>query len=221
MTGPNRDSQRTGDRHDRPLRPDGGPVLRYGTPADAIGEPEKVFARFDDDFVLLDREALGWTAVTDNEVEEGVVHLDGVSGNSLGMVRSHADPVDIDALATRLADDAALDELGARVLLLFEGFELDPPEIATTLDTDEESVVERIEGVYDRYDEAAVVDRVREHHPDAPAETVRAFVLANGFRWDPASIAEDLDTDEETVATHLDTAREEYPALAETLQQVI
>ena len=220
MTGPNH-PRGTGDRHDRPLRPDGGPVLRYGTPADAIGEPEQVFARFDGDFVLLDREVLGWTVVTDNEVEDGVVHLDGVSENSVGMVRSRADPVDIDALAARLADGAALDELGARVLLLFEGFELDPPEIAATLDTDEETVVERIEGVYDRYDEESVVERVREHHPDAPAETVRAFVLANGFRWDPAAIAEDLGTDEEAVARHLETAREEYPELAETLQQVI
>ncbi|ERH10544.1 MAG: hypothetical protein J07HX64_02319 [halophilic archaeon J07HX64] len=107
------------------------------------------------------------------------------------------------------------------VLLLFEGFELDPPEIATELSMSEETVVTRIESIYDRYDEDEIVDVVQEQHPDVADAVVRAFVLAEGFGRDSEGIAADLGVDEGTAAEKLDTARNDHPELADTLREVI
>jgi len=199
----------------------GGLVLRYGTPAESIGEPGKVFARFDGDFVLLRRQVLDWGPVRDNEVEPGLVHLDELPGSQLGRIRSASEPVELDELATTLAGNSGLDERGATVLLLFEGFELDPPEIATELSVNEETVVARIESIYDRYDEDEIVDAVQEQHPEVADEVVYAFVLAEGFGREAGGIADDLDVDEDTVAERLNIARDDHPELADTLQEVI
>jgi DNA-directed RNA polymerase specialized sigma24 family protein len=199
----------------------GGLVLRYGTPAESIGKPGKVFAQFDGDFVLLRRQVLNWGPVRDNEVEPGLVHLDGVPGSQLGRIRSASEPVELDELATTLAENSGLNERGATVLLLFEGFELDPPEIATELSVSEETVVTRIESIYDRYDEDEIVALVQEEHPDADETLVRAFVLAEGFGRQTDEIAEDLGVEPGTVEDYLDTAAEEHADLVETLQEVI
>lgn len=201
---------------------DGGRlVLRYGTPAESVGEPGKLFARFDGDLVLLRQQALDWEMIRENEVEPGVVHLDDVPGSSLRRLRSATEPVELDQFATALADNSGLDELGARVLLLFEGFELDPPEIATELSLDEETVVAQIESIYDRYDEDEIVSMVQEQHPDTDEALVRAFVLAEAFDWGTDEIAEDLAVEPGTVEEYLDTAATEHPDLVETLQAVI
>lgn len=200
---------------------DGGRlVLRYGTPAESVGEPAKLFARFDGDLVLLGQQALGWEMIQENEVEPGVVHLDDVPGSRLGRLRSATEPVELDQFAAALAGNSGLDELGARVLLLFEGFELDPPEIATELSLDEEAVITRIESIYDRYDEDEIVSMVQEQHPDTDEALVRAFVLAEAFDWGTNEIAEDLAVEPGAVEAYLDTAAE-HPDLAETLQAVI
>jgi DNA-directed RNA polymerase specialized sigma24 family protein len=201
---------------------DGGRLtLRYGTPAESVGEPGKVFAQFDGDFVLLRQQALDWGIVRDNEVEPGVVNLDDVPGSRLGRLRSAAEPVDIEELAATLAGNSGLDQFGAQVLVLFEGFELDPPEIAAELSVDEDTVVARIESIYEQYDEDEIVAAVREHHPDLDADLVRAFVLAEGFAWGHDEIAADLGVEEATAEEYVDTAREEHTDLAETLQEVI
>jgi DNA-directed RNA polymerase specialized sigma24 family protein len=201
---------------------DGGrPVLRYGTPADSVGEPGKVFAQFDGDFVLLRQQVLEWGMVQDNEVEPGVVHLDDVPGARLGRLRSATESIELDELAATLAGNSGLDELGAKVLLLFEGFELDPDEIATALSIEEETVVAQIESIYDRYDEDEIVALVQEEHPDADETLVRAFVLAEGFGRQTDEIAEDLGVEPGTVEDYLDTAAEEHADLVETLQEVI
>jgi len=201
---------------------DGGRlVLRYGTPAESIGEPGKLFARFDGDFVLLRQQVLDWGIVRDNEVDPGVVHLDDVPGSRLGRLRSAAEPVELDGLAATLAGNSGLDERSATVLLLFEGFELDPPEIAAELSVGEETVVERIESIYDRYDEDEIVAMVQEQHPDTDDALVRAFVLAEGFGWQTDEIADDLGVEQGTVEDYLDTAAEEHADLVETLQEVI
>ena len=201
---------------------DGGRLtLRHGTPADSVGEPDKLFARFDGEFVLLRRQALDWGLVQDNEVEPGVVNLDDVPGSRLGRLRSATEPVEVNELSARLAGNSGLDELSATVLLLFEGFELDPPEIATELGVTEEAVVEQIERIYEQYDEDEIVTAVQENHPDIDDDIVRAFVLARGFAWETDEIATDLDVDTATVEEHLDTASEEHEELAETLERVI
>jgi DNA-directed RNA polymerase specialized sigma24 family protein len=199
----------------------GGLVLRYGTPAESIGKPGKVFAQFDGNFVLLRRQVLNWGPVRDNEVEPGLVNLNDVPGSQLGRIRSASEPVELDELAATLAENSGLDERGATVLLLFEGFELDPPEIATELSVSEETVVTRIESIYDRYDEDEIVDAVQEQHPEVAEEVVRAFVLAEGFGRDSEGIANDLGVDEDTAVKRLDTAHGEHPELADTLETVI
>jgi hypothetical protein len=201
---------------------DGGRlVLRYGTPAESVGEPGKVFAQFDGEFVLLRQQVLQWGMIEDNEVEPGLVHLDDVPGARLGRLRSEAESVDIDELAATLASNSGLDHLGAQVLLLFEGFEFDPPEIATELSVGEEAVIERIESIYDQYDADEIVATVQEQHPDIDDDLVRAFVLVEGFGWEHDEVAEDLGVDEAAVEEYLDTAREEHAELVETLQDAI
>jgi DNA-directed RNA polymerase specialized sigma24 family protein len=207
---------------DRRAVTDGGRlVLRYGTPAESVGEPGRVFAQFDGEFVLLRRQVLDWGMITDNEVEPGVVTLDDVPGSQLGRLRSATESVEIDDLAQRLAENSGLDEFGAQVLLLFEGFELDPPEIASELSTAEEAVVEEIENIYNQYDEDEIAAMVQEHHPDIEDDLVRAFVLSRGFAWETDEIAADLGVDEVTVEDYLDTAQAEHEELEETLQDVI
>jgi len=217
------DTATTGEpADDRRAVTDGGRlVLRYGTPAESVGEPGKVFAQFDGEFVLLGQQVLDWGMIADNEVEPGVVNLDDVPGARLGRLRSATEPVEVDELAGRLAGNSGLDEFGAQVLLLFEGFELDPPEIASELSTAEEAVVEEIENIYNQYDENEIAATVQEHHPDIDDDIVRAFVLSRGFAWETDEIAADLGVDEATVEDHLDTAHEEHEQLEETLQEVI
>lgn len=194
--------------------------VRYGSTADAIGRPGQLFARLDDEFILLPKRVLGWDVLEKTD-GSGEFHFADVPEDKLPMFDSKIEYVDIDGLAQSLVEGSDLDVLGAKVLLLFEGYELDPPEVAAELDVEESVVVERIEAIYDQYDEDEIVAAVQEHHPDVSAGTVRVFVLAEGFGWPADEIAEDLGVDEQTVRDRLVTARTEHGELEETLQEVI
>jgi DNA-directed RNA polymerase specialized sigma24 family protein len=194
--------------------------VQYGSTAEPIGEPEKLFARIEGEFALFPVEVLGWNVFEDT-AGDGELHLEDVRDRKVPMIESKVEYVDLDDIAEPLAQGSRLDAQGAKILLLFEGFELDPPGIADELDVDEEVVVEHIDDIYDRYDEDTIVETVQDRHPDVPAGTVRVFVLAEGFNWPDEEIAEDLGVDTETVADRLETAREQYPELTETLQEAV
>ena len=194
--------------------------VQYGSTAEPVGEPEKLFARIEGEFALFPVEVLGWNVFEDT-AGDGELHLEDVRDRKVPMIESKVEYVDLDEIAASLAQGSRLDEQGAKILLLFEGYELDPPEIAAELDVDEDDIVEHIDGIYDRYNEDSIVETVREHHPEVPAGTVRAFVLAEGFDRPDEEIAETLGVDTATVADRVETAHERYPELTETLEEVV
>lgn len=203
-------------------RADGGrSVLRYGAPAEAIGRPSQVFGRFNGEFVLIPQELLERDYLQRNESEPGVIQIGKVPESTLDQLESRLTTVEISRLASSLAANSSLDEQGARVLLLFEGFEFEPDEIAAELGIEQETVIQHVQEIYDRYDEDDIVAQVQAEHPEVPDPVVRTFVLATGFGWDNEEIAADLGVDENTTIEHLVTARQDHEELGATLEQVI
>jgi DNA-directed RNA polymerase specialized sigma24 family protein len=198
----------------RPL-PDGGTAeetlyLRYGDSADAVGEPDKVFARIGDDtYALVPETALGWSIVEQNEVEPGVVNLGPLEGEPLGMLRKELDYVELDELAEAINEGTDFSTEESTVLLLYEGFEMEPSEIAATTDLSEEAVQSRLQDIYDEYSIDRLVDTVCEH-TDLSRDDARAFVLADGFGLSSEEVAAELDISTDTAEERLDRIRTEY-----------
>jgi DNA-directed RNA polymerase specialized sigma24 family protein len=214
-TSPLQTSRETSS-HRRAL-PDGGTeetvYLRYGDSAESVGEPDKVFGRVGDStYVLVPKTVLGWSIVEENEVEQGVIDLEPLEGEPLGMLRKEIDYIDLEELSESIVDGTELSAEEGSVLLLYEGFEMDPPEIASNLDLTEETVKSHIRAVYDEYSLDNLVETVREHTNLSP-EDARIFVLADGFALPPEEVAAELDVSKNKVERSLEDIRAEYSNL--------
>lgn len=203
------------DTVNRRVCPDGGAAeettyLRYGDSAGDVGEPDKVFGRIGDStYVLVPKTVLGWSVVEENEVEPGVVDLGPIEGEPLAMVRDEIDYIDFDKLAEAICEGTELSVEESKVVLLYEGFEMEPPEIAANLDMSEEAVQSTLQSIYDEYNLDQLVETVCEH-TDLSPEDARVFVLGIGFDLPPSEVAAELDISTEAARDRIEHIRAEY-----------
>lgn len=210
------------DQRDAPGVSDGDrPPLRVGATAESIGNPQALFGRLGEEFVVLPVMVAQTDELQRCEREPGVYELAALSEEEFEVIEATLETVDPASLSDRLVEETVLDETAAQVMLLFEGFELDVDEIADQLDTTEDAIADRIRAIYDRFDEEAIVEEVRSAHPDLPADAVAVFVLAEGFSWDREAIASELELTDDEVERALETATERYDTLAETLGEAV
>lgn len=201
-----------------PVLSDGGSTrLHVGASAEAIGENERHFARLGDRPVLVDPVILNWTAVKEN-MDGNEIQLDGLSGNALDMLLTRVEELDFEACVQALTTQVGIDDQTARVLLLFEGFELDVGEIADELDISREAVNDELHALYEQYDEQRIIEEMQTRHPNRSETAIAAFVLAEGFRWDTDEVAAELGIAADEVPALLETGDEE---LEKSLQEVI
>jgi hypothetical protein len=129
--------------------------LLYGQPADVIDEPEKVFARRNDEFVLMPMSLFDEPVVEDNEHVPGEISLDGISADDgyLDIV-DQLEPVDVGDLITDFVEETVFSEREAQMVVLGGWFGMDRPKIAEHLDLSTHTVRNHIEAAKDRYQKA-------------------------------------------------------------------
>lgn len=136
--------------------------LLYGQPADVIDEPEKVFARRNDEFVLMPMSLFDEPVVEDNEHVPGEIFLDGISADDGYFdIVDQLEPVDVDDLITDLVEETVFSEREAQMVVLGGWFGMDRQKIAEHLDLSKHTVRNHIEAAKDRYQRAkATTDKL-------------------------------------------------------------
>lgn len=128
--------------------------LLYGEPADAIGQPNKVFARFDDEFVLFPLELLGEEMVEEHEHVPGEILASTMSVEDYREIVKEMEPLDVNDLVDEIAGEIVWNVQEAEVAIRFGWFHMNTQEIAQDLDLHEETVDERLQTARERYGEA-------------------------------------------------------------------
>jgi len=129
--------------------------LLYGQPADVIDEPEKVFARRNDEFVLMPMSLFDESVIEDNEHVPGEIFLDGISADDGYFdIVDQLEPVDVDDLITDLVEETVFSEREAQMVVLGGWFGMDRQKIAEHLDLSKHTVRNHIEAAKTRYQKA-------------------------------------------------------------------
>lgn len=129
--------------------------LFYGQPADVIDEPEKVFARRNDEFVLMPMSLFDESVIEDNEHVPGEIFLDGISADDgYYDIVDQLEPVDVDDLITDLVEETVFSEREAQMVVLGGWFGMDREKIAEHLDLSKHTVRNHIEAAKTRYQKA-------------------------------------------------------------------
>lgn len=129
--------------------------LLYGQPADVIDEPEKVFARHDDEFVLMPIELLDRDVVEEHEHIPGEIFLDGISADDgyFDIVDS-LESVDIDQLVKELETETVYSKREAEMVVLGGWFGMDRQAIAEEVNLSKHTVRNHIEAARERREKA-------------------------------------------------------------------
>ena len=129
--------------------------LLYGQPADVIDEPEKVFARRNDEFFLMPMSLFDESVIEDNEHVPGEIFLDGISADDGYFdIVDQLEPVDVDDLITDLVEETVFSEREAQMVVLGGWFGMDRQKIAEHLDLSKHTVRNHIEAAKTRYQKA-------------------------------------------------------------------
>lgn len=128
--------------------------LLYGQPADIVDKPERVFARRNDEFVLMPMSLLDESTVEANEHVPGEILLDGISGDAYFDIVEQLESVDVDSLIADLVGETVFSEREAQMVVLGGWFDMDQKEISEYLDLSKHTVRNHIEAAKSRYQKA-------------------------------------------------------------------